>query len=814
MLAPCLLALALIPTADPKPRLDADGIPLPAEAVRRFGSAKFCTDPPRSVAFSPDGKTAYLVPVRISLWRPDAQPALSAWEVSTGRMVWAFVDPKLVGQQVAVDPDGKTVWLAGRIGDGKPQETTAVRVKLSAGTGKELDRTVLRNSWSDALDLRPDGTLAWNRLDVKENDLTLRFLKPDGTDAVGWDPVGQAIGLIKHSPDGKLLFVGGRAYESRGWKLTAVDVASGRAKWTVDTPMQDTLAVSPDGKVVAVVLSGDPPPNPQRVPNPIDERPEKTKVVGYRTATGAEIGAVDVGDRYFRTHRDYGPTGGGRPLSFTPNGKELLTQNDDWKTVVIDPETWKVSRDLRTDAEAYGWRTPVGKAFLAPVSWHRNLILCDTATRQPVNPPPLLQRGESGRGVGIVFSSGGERLLYGGHERERVEWEVTTGKELARVPWDKLKDQPTANPRDKVVWKYGTFLSPDGKLVYRSIRGTDRNDRHGEVVDATTKRQVADLALKGWIRPLAFSADSKQVIGVDQGKVGVWQVAAGGEPATVEGSLYFTDYGGDENDNLLLDPTANRVVVTEKDDRTRRNREAGWRIWRYDLDPLKLSARWEGLGRLKDVAYTRDGRLVGRFRPEKATPYWAESVFVITPDAEVPITFAVDAGGSGFAVSPDGRTVAFGTPGGDIHLYELAAGKRRHTFVGLQRAATSLVFSPDGRLLASESADGPVLLWDVRGDVTKPAKPDAIGWGRAWDALGGEDTVKAFQAIRLFAFHPDDGAAELKKRFAEVKTPTAKVCERAVEAMQLAGTEAARKVIAEWAKGPADDVLTKAASGK
>jgi hypothetical protein len=36
MLAPCLFVLALIPSADPKPRLDPDGLPLPAEAVPRF----------------------------------------------------------------------------------------------------------------------------------------------------------------------------------------------------------------------------------------------------------------------------------------------------------------------------------------------------------------------------------------------------------------------------------------------------------------------------------------------------------------------------------------------------------------------------------------------------------------------------------------------------------------------------------------------------------------------------------------------------------------------------------------------------------
>ncbi len=137
---------------------------------------------------------------------------------------------------------------------------------------------------------------------------------------------------------------------------------------------------------------------------------------------------------------------------------------------------------------------------------------------------------------------------------------------------------------------------------------------------------------------------------------------------------------------------------------------------------------------------------------------------------------------------------------GVIELYELATGQKRHTFSGLKRPALSLAFSPDGRSLASESADGPVILWDVKGVLTTPATPDAAGWEAAWKALTGDDAVKAFAAVRLVAAHPDDGAAELRKRFAEVKSPAVVACERAVEAMRLADHVSARKLLAEWAK--------------
>jgi hypothetical protein len=87
------------------PRLDADGFALPPEALRRFGSARFCTDPPRSVAYSPDGKAVYLVRAGGSVWPGETVPAVTAWEVATGRRLWEYHAELFRGLQVAADPD-------------------------------------------------------------------------------------------------------------------------------------------------------------------------------------------------------------------------------------------------------------------------------------------------------------------------------------------------------------------------------------------------------------------------------------------------------------------------------------------------------------------------------------------------------------------------------------------------------------------------------------------------------------------------------------------------------------------------------------
>jgi hypothetical protein len=123
------------------------------------------------------------------------------------------------------------------------------------------------------------------------------------------------------------------------------------------------------------------------------------------------------------------------------------------------------------------------------------------------------------------------------------------------------------------------------------------------------------------------------------------------------------------------------------------------------------------------------------------------------------------------ALSPDGRTLAVSVAGA-IQLWEVATGKIRHTFGGYQEAAFSLAFSPDGRALAGLSAGGPVLLWDVRGELRSAKAPpvDAALEG-AWDALAGDDAGRAYRAVRLLAQAPKQALPFLKRKLEAAPTP-------------------------------------------
>lgn len=90
-------------------------------------------------------------------------------------------------------------------------------------------------------------------------------------------------------------------------------------------------------------------------------------------------------------------------------------------------------------------------------------------------------------------------------------------------------------------------------------------------------------------------------------------------------------------------------------------------------------------------------------------------------------TFKVHAGNAlSVGFSPDGKTLAAGgavqgdgegrklsDPAGEIWLWDIAGGNKTATLKGHAGMVWSVVFSPDGKTLASSSQDGTVKLWDV-----------------------------------------------------------------------------------------------------
>jgi WD40 repeat protein len=89
---------------------------------------------------------------------------------------------------------------------------------------------------------------------------------------------------------------------------------------------------------------------------------------------------------------------------------------------------------------------------------------------------------------------------------------------------------------------------------------------------------------------------------------------------------------------------------------------------------------------------------------------------------------------TGLAFSPDGTILAAGiaTDGAEIRLWRVSDGTLLRRFKsGKSTSVRQVVFSPDGKLLAAEGHQGPLILFDVRS-------------GKELDSLGKEaDLVTA-----------------------------------------------------------------------
>jgi WD40 repeat protein len=413
-------------------------------------------------------------------------------------------------------------------------------------------------------------------------------------------------------------------------------------------------------------------------------------------------------------------------------------------------------------------------------------------------------------------------------------WDLETRATVWRFDYD-----PNALYRGDLAFR------PDGRILALT---TQEEGASGTIrlFDVATGQQT-----RSWPVPLpeagsfhsslAFSPDGKTLAVSANDTVFLWD-AATGQRLNASGDLHVR--------RLVFSPDGRRLALVRSN-----SYGSPWVVILLDTSNWKETSRFQGTsGRLIDVAFDPDGQTLyswtfwpserrawdvatgisgppvvdggGFGRPFPSLPPGCRP-FLFSPDGAMVLTTStqeIDVGWKGFhdltlwetasgaerfrfpdqsgplavAFSPDGRLLAVGTLTGGVRLwdvFDISVLARRDSHHG---AVTALAFSPDGKYLVSGGWDTTVLVWDLAALLPMLSPEAPLSEERlndVWEALSGDNAVRAYQAMGALALRPEQAVPWLRDRLIRQKDPNRLRQARIIETLERIGTPEARKLL-------------------
>jgi len=441
---------------------------------------------------------------------------------------------------------------------------------------------------------------------------------------------------------------------------------------------------------------------------------------GEMLAVSAADGPVDLWDvKTGKVKRTFlGRTGQGHRVAFSADSRALAALAQDGTIQRWSTETGKALGTTEPPLEMplYGahWLAFADKDRL--IAWGQ--IGSAWVAWEAPSGKLLTRPTEHTSGIrSIAFADGGKQIVTAPFIGKVVRWDATTGKSLGPVT--------VRAGRASSQGVTGLALAPDGA---HAAAGS----APAAVFDLKTGAELFAIPrhpVPGFLTSVILTADAESLVTIAAPSAGtraangtlvLWDLATRTKVVEIELPVY------PGSPSAALSPSGARLVVARYV-RTADGTKSVLTVTGYDAKtgkklgeiedpnaggPVFVAAASEtaalvssGNGRLRafDFVEGKGGdEIEPNGRGEAGGP-----VGPVVPTAATPVLFA-----------PDGKRFAFGVMNmaGDsfgVRIYDWPGGKSVHTFTGHRAPVTALTFAPDGKTLASGSADTTVLLWDL-----------------------------------------------------------------------------------------------------
>ncbi len=233
--------------------------------------------------------------------------------------------------------------------------------------------------------------------------------------------------------------------------------------------------------------------------------------------------------------------------------------------------------------------------------------------------------------------------------------------------------------------------------------------------DTVNRRRIDELDLSQPDQPasfLAFNSDGKTLAVGLLNSVIFWDVtkrATVGEPSKFEGSL----------ESLVFRPDGQTLAATY--DESNPNTLTLWNV----VDRKRVGSLPKQEATVTGASFDSSGTRLATAHKDGTVRIWDVDQLALTPVNQRGDT-AIIAGGviSRIAFSPDGKTLAFltdpdsatktGSGQGNVLIWDVETNTQvAHELAGHDGTVLGFAFRSDGKVLASSSADGEVILWDM-----------------------------------------------------------------------------------------------------